>query len=169
LRLSLNLPAAELASQGTAATICAALAETGFPPTRLTLEVTEQALLGDLGGAASVLADLARTGIRIALDDFGSGFANFRYLKVLPLNYLKLDHTLTDDVVQSPRDRAILRAIVAMARAIDLEVIAEGVEHEPQRALLAAEGCDCFQGFLRAGPMATDDFTRFAIEHARAG
>ena len=99
--------------------------------------------------------------MRIALDDFGSGFANFRYLKLLPLDYLKLDHTLTDDVAADPRDRAILRAIVAMARALDLRVIAEGVESEPQRALLAAEGCDYFQGFLRAGPLRAEDFAKF--------
>lgn len=166
LRLSLNLTAAELGSQSVAATICAALGETAFPPSRLTLEVTEQALLGDLNGAAAVLRDLAKLGIRVALDDFGSGFANFRYLKVLPLNYLKLDHTLTDEVLQSERDRAILQAIVAMARALDLEVIAEGVESEAQRAMLEAEGCSYFQGFLRAGALAPRGFARFAESYS---
>ena len=161
LRLSLNLTAAELALSSCAATLDNALASSGFDPCRLTLEVTEQSLLVDLEAAANTLRALAGRGMRIALDDFGSGFANFRYLKLLPLDYLKLDHTLTDDVAGDPRDRAILRAIVAMARALDLEVIAEGVEDEEQRVLLAAEGCSYFQGFLRAGPLRAQDFERF--------
>ena len=163
LRLSLNLTAAELALSSCAATLDEVLATSGFDPSRLTLEVTEHSLLVDLESAAITLRRLAAKGIRIALDDFGSGFANFRYLKLLPLDYLKLDHTLTDDIAADPRDRAILRAIVAMARALGLEVIAEGVESEPQRALLAAEGCDYFQGFLRAGPLRAEDFDRFIV------
>ena len=163
LRLSLNLTAAELALSSCAATIDEALAASGFDPRQLTLEVTEQSLLVDLEAAAATLRALADRGMRIALDDFGSGFANFRYLKLLPLDYLKLDHTLTDDVVADPRDRAILRAIVAMARTLDLQVIAEGVESEEQRALLAAEGCDYFQGFLRSGPLRAGDFDRFVV------
>ena len=162
LRLSLNLTAGDLSVGNFADTIRAAVEAAGFPADRLTLEVTEQALLVDLEGAAVALSELAAAGVRVALDDFGSGFANFRYLKLLPLDYLKLDHSLTDDVVTLPRDRAILRAIVAMARALELKVIAEGVESEEQRALLKAEGCDYFQGFLRAGPMATHEFAAFA-------
>ncbi|MDP3675554.1 MAG: bifunctional diguanylate cyclase/phosphodiesterase [Novosphingobium sp.] len=161
MRLSLNLTAAELARSSCEASLDEALAASGFDPCRLTLEVTEQSLLVDLEGAASTLRRLAARGIGIALDDFGSGFANFRYLKLLPLDYLKLDHTLTDDVVTDPRDRAILRAIVAMARALELKVIAEGVENDALRALLAAEGCDYFQGFLRAGPLRAEDLERF--------
>jgi len=163
LRLSLNLTAGDLARGGFADTIRAAIGAAGFAPGRLTLEVTEQALLVDLEGAAASLRDLAADGVRVALDDFGAGFANFRYLKLLPLDYLKLDHSLTDEVVALPRDRAILRAIVAMARTLELEVIAEGVESEDQRALLAAEGCDYFQGYLRAKPMGADEFAAFVL------
>ena len=111
LRLSLNLTAAELALSSCAATLDVALTASRFDPRRLTLEVTEQSLLVDLEGAAATLRALAARGLRIALDDFGSGFANFRYLKLLPLDYLKLDHTLTDDVVTDLRDRAILRGL----------------------------------------------------------
>lgn len=158
LRLSLNLTAGDLARGGFADTIRTAIGAAGFAAARLTLEVTEQALLVDLEGAAASLRELAADGVRVALDDFGAGFANFRYLKLLPLDYLKLDHSLTDDVVALPRDRAILRAIIAMARTLELEVIAEGVESEDQRALLAAEGCNYFQGYLRAKPMGANDF-----------
>jgi EAL domain-containing protein (putative c-di-GMP-specific phosphodiesterase class I) len=98
------------------------------------------------------LADLAAQGIRIALDDFGAGFCNFRYLKTLPLHYLKLDRSMVDGITEDPRDLAVLRAITAMATALDLEVIAEGIESEPQRLAVAREGCAFYQGFVRAQP-----------------
>ena len=75
--------------------------------------------------------------MRIALDDFGAGFCNFRYLKLLPLHYLKLDRSMIEGIADDPRDLAVLRAIVAMAKALDLEVIAEGIESEAQRAIAA--------------------------------
>ena len=128
------------------------------PPDRLTLEITEEALLTDLDRSASGLAKLRDIGIRIALDDFGAGFCNFRYLKLLPLHYLKLDRVMVDDIVDDPRDLAVFRAILTMAQALGLKVIAEGIENEDQRALIAREGCDYYQGFLRAQPMSAEDF-----------
>ena len=120
------------------------------------------ALLADVSHAAQALGQLAGRGIRIALDDFGAGFCNFRYLKLLPLHYLKLDRSMIDGVVGDARDLAVLRAIVAMAGALDLKVIAEGVESEAQRALAAAEGCAFYQGFLRAQPMSAAEFGELA-------
>jgi EAL domain-containing protein (putative c-di-GMP-specific phosphodiesterase class I) len=108
------------------------------------------------------LSDLAQLGIRIALDDFGAGFCNFRYLKTLPLHYLKLDRSMIDGITQDPRDLAVLRAIVAMAKALDLSVIAEGIETEAQRLAVAHEGCACYQGFLRAEPMPEAAFLALA-------
>ena len=98
----------------------------------------------------------------VALDDFGTGFSNFRALKALPLDALKLDRSLVSDVHHDPRDRAILSAMVAMARALGLKVIAEGVENEAQLAILLDEGCDLFQGFLRSGPISAEDFAGLA-------
>lgn len=162
LRLSLNVTPADLASGSYAAQLCEKIAETGFPAERLTLEVTEQALLHDIDRAARTMAELSAKGVRIALDDFGAGFCNFRYLKVLPLHYLKLDRTMIDGITSDPRDLAIFRAMVAMAGALDLEVIAEGVEDEAQRALIAREGCRFYQGFLRAPPMEPAHFLDLA-------
>jgi EAL domain-containing protein (putative c-di-GMP-specific phosphodiesterase class I) len=159
LRLSLNVTAADLAEGGYATRLEAILAAAGFAPHRLTLEVTEQALLGDVQLAGDTLRALAASGIRIALDDFGAGFCNFRYLKLLPLDYLKLDRSMIEGVTTDPRDLAVLRGIVAMAKALDLAVIAEGVESEDQRALLEAEHCAFFQGFLAAQPMSGAEFT----------
>ena len=162
LRLSLNVTASDLASEHFSEQFLAMAGEEGFALWRLTLEVTEQVLLGDVSQAARQLGNLAGQGARIALDDFGAGFCNFRYLKLLPLHYLKLDRSMIEGVAGSARDLAVLRAIIAMARAMDLAVIAEGVESEAQRVLTAAEGCASYQGFLRAKPMAGDEFLAFA-------
>ena len=140
------------------------LAASGTSPQRLTLEVTEQALLADIQIAARSLTRLSETGIRIALDDFGAGFCNFRYLKLLPLDYLKLDRSMIDGITGEPRDLAIFRAIVAMARALELGVIVEGIESEAQRALISEEGAHCYQGFLRAKPMSGAAFAALAAE-----
>lgn len=153
LALSLNVTAEDLASDAFAADFRELLTGTGFVPTRLTLEVTEHALVADFTQSAAALAELASAGVRIALDDFGTGYANFRTLKSLPLDTIKLDASMVRDVDSDPRDRAILTAIVAMARALGLKIVCEGVERESQLAVLQQEGCDTFQGFLRSGPI----------------
>ncbi|MEO5587900.1 MAG: bifunctional diguanylate cyclase/phosphodiesterase [Novosphingobium sp.] len=162
LRLSLNVTAADLAAGSYADGLLAQIAATGFPPARLTLEVTEQALLHDIQLADQTLRALARTGIRIALDDFGAGFCNFRYLKLLPLDYLKLDRSMVEGITTDARDLAVLRGIVAMASALDLQVIAEGIETEAQREAIAAEGCAFYQGFVAAQPMSAAEFQALA-------
>ncbi|WP_059149872.1 EAL domain-containing protein [Novosphingobium barchaimii] len=162
LRLSINVTAADLAFGSYTRQMLDLVRESGFPPRRLTLEVTEQTLIGDITLAAQTMAEFSAQGIRIALDDFGAGFCNFRYLKVLPIHYLKLDRSMIDGITTDRRDVAVLRAIVAMARALDLQVIAEGIEDEGQRVVAAREGCAYFQGFLRAQPMSAAMFQKLA-------
>ena len=162
LRLSLNVTPADLAASSFANSIAAAIVEAGFSPDRLTLEITEQALVSDLDRSAVSLRKLRDIGVRIALDDFGAGFCNFRYLKLLPLHYLKLDRSMVDGILDDSRDLAVFRGILAMAKALGLKVIAEGIENEDQRALIAQEGCDYYQGFLRAQPMSAEEFMVFA-------
>ncbi|MEO0033896.1 MAG: hypothetical protein RIS94_3654 [Pseudomonadota bacterium] len=162
LRLSLNVTAEDFAVGDFAATLRSILAESGFPAGALTLEITEQTLITDFEACAAALRDLAGDGIHVALDDFGTGFSNFRALKALPLDALKLDRSLVKDIARDRRDRAILSAMIAMARALDLKVIAEGVEDESQLAVLREEGCDLFQGFIRSGPIAPEDFAKLA-------
>ena len=158
LRLSLNITSADLASRDFVDAMAEVLLDTGFAPERLTLEITEQALLSQLDRAADRLGRLADLGVQIALDDFGAGFCNFRYLKILPLDALKLDRSMIDGIVDDPRDLAVLRGILAMARALDLKVIAEGVETAQQRDVVAREGCEIWQGFLGAQPMPGSEF-----------
>lgn len=169
LRLSLNVTPADLGAASYLGELLRIVKETRCPPERLTLEVTEQALLHDIGLAAHTLRGLSAQGIRIALDDFGAGFCNFRYLKLLPLHYLKLDRSMIDGITTDPRDLAVLRAIVAMAGALDLDVIAEGVENEDQRVAIADEGCRYYQGFLKAHPLAAHDFEALISAQASDG
>lgn len=162
LRLSINITASDLISGGFSESVLEAVRKSHFAPDRLTLEITEQALVTGLYKVAQMLQGLVDQGIRIALDDFGAGFCNFRYLKHLPLHYLKLDRSMVEDITEDARDLAILRGIIAMAHALDLEVIAEGVEEEEQRVIVAEEGCATWQGFLGATPMSTEEFAELA-------
>lgn len=162
LRLSLNVTAEDLGEKGFAQRELAMIAASGFDTKRLTLEMTESALIPDLKRAAARFASLREAGVCIAVDDFGTGYSSLLYLKRLPLDYLKLDHAMTRDIGGAEADRIIVRSIVAMAKALDLKVIAEGVESEAQLDALREEGCDYFQGFLRGKAMEAEVFADFA-------
>lgn len=162
LRLSLNVTPSDLSAKNFVKEFTAVLEESGFNPQCLTLEITEQSLLSDVEGTTRALESLCKTGIRVALDDFGAGFCNFRYLKLLPLDYLKLDKAMVDGILEDERDLAVFRAIAAMARALDLKVIAEGIETAEQRDLVAREGAETYQGFLKAEPMSAAEFSNLA-------
>ena len=156
LRLSVNITAADIVRPGFAAQFLALVRESGFAPERLTVEVTESGLIEDLAGAASLLAELRGGGLRVAIDDFGTGYSSLAYLKALPLDYLKIDKRLCQDIAGSTRDRIVVRSVIDMARSLGLDVIAEGVETEEQLGLLAEEGCTLYQGFLCSPPV-TDE------------
>lgn len=166
LRLSLNVTPTDLAAGSFASELLKLAQEAGFPPDRLTVEITEHVLLADLEQAARAFDRLKAAGVRIALDDFGAGFCNFRYLKILPLDYLKLDRAMVDGVASDARDLAVLRGILAMANSLELQVIAEGIETEEQRAIIADEGCRFYQGFLKAAPMRAGEFAELAAAGA---
>ena len=115
--------------------------------------MTESGLIEDLGAAAKLLAALRAGGLRVAIDDFGTGYSSLAYLKALPLDYLKIDKRLCQDIAGSMRDRIVVRSVIDMARSLGLDVVAEGVETEEQLSLLAQEGCTLYQGFLCAPPV----------------
>ncbi|MGZ8335846.1 MAG: putative bifunctional diguanylate cyclase/phosphodiesterase [Allosphingosinicella sp.] len=156
LRLAVNITAADIARPGFAAMFLELVRESGFAPERLTVEVTESGLIEDLASAAALLAELRAGGLRVAIDDFGTGYSSLAYLKALPLDYLKIDKRLSQDIAGSTRDRIVVRSVIDMARSLGLDVIAEGVETEEQLALLAEEGCTLYQGFLCAPPVETE-------------
>ncbi len=156
LTLSLNITPEELGEDRFAADFAALIGRSEIAPQRLMLEITEDLLLRNLPQAASALNALRGLGFRTALDDFGAGFCNFRYLRELPLDALKLDKAMVEGVPADATALAVLRAIVALAKALGLAVYAEGIEDEIQRAAITAEGCDYWQGFLRAQPMPSE-------------
>lgn len=153
LTLSLNITPEELGDPRFAHDFAALIGQSQIAPHRLMLEITEDLLLRNLKQAAAALGALRKLGFRTALDDFGAGFCNFRYLRELPLDALKLDKAMVEGVPGDPTALAVFRAIVALGKALGLAIYAEGIETEIQRAAITAEGCDYWQGYLRARPM----------------
>ncbi|MEE4317056.1 MAG: EAL domain-containing protein [Erythrobacter sp.] len=162
LTLSLNITPEELGEERFAADFAALIGQSEIAPSRLMLEITEDLLLRNLKQAAAALGALRKLGFRTALDDFGAGFCNFRYLRELPLDALKLDKVMVDGVPGDPTALAVFRAIVALGKALGLAIYAEGIETEIQRAAITAEGCDHWQGFLRAQPMSSESVLALA-------
>ncbi len=153
LRLAVNVTAADIAEPDFLASFLRLVDESGFARERLTVELTESGLVEDLDVASLLLTQLREAGLAVAVDDFGTGYSSLAYLKALPLDYLKIDSSIAKDITGTSRDRIIVRAIIDMARSLDLQVIAEGVETEQQLALLARAGATSYQGFLRSPPV----------------
>ncbi|GEL39416.1 hypothetical protein MEX01_00070 [Methylorubrum extorquens] len=159
--LSVNLSPSQFKLGSVADDVIALLAELDFPPEALTVEITEEVLLNDLDRARVQLERLAAHGVRIALDDFGVGYSNIGYLRRLPIQTLKLDRLLTVDVAQEHEARCILGAIVQIARALDLRLVAEGVEDPGQALWLSHLGCRHLQGYLFGRPMPAEAFAGY--------
>lgn len=153
LRLSINVTAEEMRRAHFAEALLARADAAGFPRERLTVEITESGLIEDLGAASTLLSALRAGGCRVAIDDFGTGYSSLAYLKSLPLDYLKIDKGLSQDIAGSARDRVVVRGVIEMGRSLGLDVIAEGVETDAQLAALAAEGCTLYQGYLCSEPV----------------
>ena len=166
LRLAINLTASDVLRPGFADLFIDRVDASGFPRGRLTVELTEGGLIDDLGRAAELFAALRSAGIRVAIDDFGTGYSSLAYLKALPLDYLKIDKRLSQDIVGSTRDRVVVRGVIDMARSLGLSVVAEGVETAEQLELLAKEGCNLYQGFLCAPPLTEAALAKRLIEEA---
>ncbi|ALJ14822.1 GGDEF domain-containing phosphodiesterase [Sphingopyxis macrogoltabida] len=156
LRVSLNITAADLGDPEFADRFAAMAKQAGVDPDRLTLELTEQAMLSDPASAAAQLAQIRALGCAIAIDDFGTGYSSLSLLARLPIDYLKIDSGFTRTIDGSDRDRIVVRAIVDLARALGLLVVAEGIENERQLARLAEIGVATWQGFLKSGPVPGD-------------
>ncbi len=129
------------------------LLETGLKPGRLELEITEGVLIDDFSRAVSILHRLKALGVRIAMDDFGTGYSSLSYLQSFPFDKIKIDQGFISNLDRNPQAAAIVRAVIAMGRGLNLPVIAEGVESEEQLAFLAREACDEVQGYLIGKPL----------------
>ena len=161
LQLSVNVTAGDLRAPDFAETLGQAIAASGFPARRLVLEITESDLIENLDAASATLGELRTQGIRIALDDFGTGYSSLAYLKALPLDAIKLDKRLTRDLGARPRDRVVVRLVVALARALHIRVVAEGVETHEDLMLVAAARCDWYQGYLCSAGLPADELPGF--------
>jgi diguanylate cyclase (GGDEF)-like protein len=154
--ISVNLSARSLLDTMLPQTVADALARWNLPSDRLTLEITESIVLSDADRALGLLADLRRLGVRLSLDDFGTGYSSLTHLSELPIQQLKIDRSFVSQVHDSPRDRAIITAVAGLARHLELEVIAEGIEKPETAALLADIGCAYGQGHHFAQSMAPE-------------
>jgi diguanylate cyclase (GGDEF)-like protein len=166
IRVAVNLSAKQFKQQQFLDTISRILKHTGLPPSSLELEMTETLLMGDEEATRSMLAELKALGLGVAMDDFGTGYSSLAYLKEFPVDSLKIDRTFIQDIGKDSYDRAIFSAIVALGRALKLQVIAEGVETVDQMNLLQAHGCHVFQGYLYARPMAADAVWKWLTEES---
>lgn len=158
-RVAVNLSASELHDEGLVPFIGALLERHGLPAAALELEITETMLMQQPERAVRVLRRLAALGVQLAMDDFGTGYSNLAHLQRLPLHRLKIDRSLIHDVGLSEHTESIIRAIIALARALDLETVAEGVETEAQHRFLERAGCSVVQGYLYARPVPAPQMT----------
>ncbi len=133
---------------------------TGVDPRRLVFEITESLLMQDPQHAKTLLEELTGLGIRFAVDDFGTGYSSLAYLQRFPLSKLKIDRSFVENLLTSRNDQAIVNAVVGLARTLDLEIVAEGVETEAQRELLTKLGCDHIQGWLVCKALPSEELAR---------
>jgi EAL domain-containing protein (putative c-di-GMP-specific phosphodiesterase class I) len=138
-------------------------AETGLAPDRLELELTESIAMRNVDTSITVLQQLRTMGVQLAIDDFGTGYSSLSYLQRLPVNRVKIDQSFVRELLSLVQPVPIVRAIIAMAHSLQLEVLAEGVEDERQRSILMTEGCDQAQGFLFGRPMPAAEFERLLV------
>lgn len=158
LELAVNVSARQFRHPDFVSQVCEALKQSGAPPTRLVLELTESLVLHDVADTVAKMQALRRHGVRFALDDFGTGYSSLAHLRRLPLHQLKIDRSFVQDIVIEPGDAAIVQTIIGMARNLGLSVIAEGVETQAQRLALQRLDCTVFQGFLFGRPQPLSAF-----------
>lgn len=158
MRVSVNLSARQLAEASLRESVVQALWETGTPAERLELEITESALIQNHDVAARVLQELTSMGLRLSLDDFGTGFSSLSYLRRFPVDLLKIDQSFIHDVLDDPDDAAITEAIISIAHKLRLRVVAEGVETLEQYQFLRSRGCHEVQGYLFSPPVSAAEF-----------
>ena len=160
-RIAINVSPRTIREPSFAGEFLADVAASSVSPELLQVEITEGALLENTDAVVQNVKSLAAAGIGISIDDFGTGYSSLAYLKRLPLTELKIDRSFVLGLAQQREDKAITRAVLALAEALELTSVAEGVETAGQLEMLTTMGCDAVQGFLLAQPMEADEFARF--------
>jgi EAL domain-containing protein (putative c-di-GMP-specific phosphodiesterase class I) len=162
---SVNLSTLDLVSPRLVADVSQLLDETGLPARLLCLEITESALMDDPEQALRHLDQLAELGVKLSIDDYGSGQASLAYVQKLPVHELKIDRAFVDKVDQLPRNAAIVRSTILLCRELGLSVVAEGAETQEELSWLASNGCDIVQGYGIAKPMQPEDLIAWVVQH----
>ncbi len=166
LAINVNLSAAQLDCTSFLMTLDDIVTEYGIQPRDIKIEITENLLLKDDDQLLALFQDLKDRGYRLLLDDFGTGFCSLSYLHRFPIDTLKIDRSFILSMEDDPQSKAIVKTILALARILDLMVVAEGVETQWQETTLRKMGCDLVQGFYYSQPMSPDDTARYILESA---
>jgi diguanylate cyclase (GGDEF)-like protein len=165
-RISVNISPKQFQQKGFIQQVITTLAESEADPTRLELELTESSLVEDIHDVSIKMEELKRLGIHISIDDFGTGYSSLAYLKMLPVDVVKIDRSFIRDIGIDPNDDAIVETILAISWRLGFSAIAEGVETEEQLSFLRARQCDGYQGYLFSKPLVADDFEGILLESA---
>ncbi len=158
--VAVNVSARQLHDNGLVDTIGRVLAKTGLNPSSLELELTESVAMQDAALTIEIFTELKKMGIRISIDDFGTGFSSLSYLKRFPIDMLKIDRSFVKDIANDPDDESIVKAIIAMAHSLKLGVVAEGVETKEQLRFLGLHHCEEWQGFFFSRPGPAEDMAQ---------
>ncbi|HEC12957.1 MAG TPA: PAS domain S-box protein [Acidiferrobacteraceae bacterium] len=164
LRMSVNLSGRQINSPNFIATVEQVLEESKLDPALLELEMTESILMHNIQSTIKTLETISEMGVRFSIDDFGTGYSSLSYLKRFPIDTLKIDRSFIHDLTQDPDDATLVEAIIAMGRALNLNIVAEGVETEMQVKFLRAHNCSVIQGFFISQPLPEKELTIFLYE-----
>ncbi|HAS6346775.1 TPA: EAL domain-containing protein [Vibrio vulnificus] len=162
--VSVNVSTVQFANDDIEQQVNSALFESNLPASYLQLEITETVLMKEPQKLIAICHNLRRSGVTVAIDDFGVAYSSLNYLKQLPIDVLKIDKAFIDDCVENHHDHMLVRTIVQLGHNMDKKVIAEGVETEEQRLLLVSEQCDEFQGYLYSKPLDVEEFNRQLLQ-----
>ena len=157
LTLAVNISVVQFSQKNFVKKVLSALKVSGANPTKLKLEITESLLANDVQDVTAKMLKLRAHGVSFSIDDFGTGYSSLSYLKQLPIDQLKIDQSFVRDIIDNPNDKAIAQAVITLAKSMHMNVIAEGVETEEQRAFLQILGCNEYQGYLFGKPCALVD------------
>lgn len=161
LTVAINVSARQFRDSNFVRDVTTSVRQAGIDPGLLKLELTESQLAVNMQEIIASMVELSNLGIRFSLDDFGTGYSSMAYLKLLPLDQLKIDRSFIRDLLTDPNDAAIASIIIALSQSLGLTTVAEGVENREQKRALLNMGCTLFQGFLFSVPLAVKDFERY--------
>ncbi|MHB8811166.1 MAG: putative bifunctional diguanylate cyclase/phosphodiesterase, partial [Desulfobulbaceae bacterium] len=159
--VSVNISARQFRSRDIVKMVGAILEETGLAPEYLEMELTESVIMHDVEATIATFIQLKKMGVKLAIDDFGTGYSSLAYLKLFPIDFLKIDRSFVFNIANEPSDAAIAASVILLAHSMNLKVVAEGVETMEQLEILRDKGCDFVQGYFFSKPLSASAFVPF--------